>query len=328
MMPKQCILSEVEMPQVLHRWIDVRKVFQESMRTGQDAGLLKMCQALGIRFVGQAHSGIADARNIARVALVLIQEYPALLLSTSQIKGLKVSEEGAEEVDAIGGMFGANSGQASFEEKREKTVCARIALLGATEPDEKKLEADLRNMKLSRDEVRRVLHHVRLLGRIPDPDSPGELRRYRAVLGDEMVKLQLSMEAAWAASLEEIDAEGASGGEGNKHGWTAGARHGDVSLEQVRKVQEAMRKLPALRAGSAPLVDGKWLLQQAGAQPGKVIGKIKQLLHYSQVDRDLPDFAAVEKVLKEELTLGGTMDKRLLEARLNSLPRLQWPPNP
>ncbi|KAJ1496420.1 ribonuclease H-like domain-containing protein, partial [Baffinella frigidus] len=92
MMPKQCILSEVEMPQVLHRWIDVRKVFQESMRTGQDAGLLKMCQALGIRFVGQAHSGIADARNIARVALVLIQEYPALLLSTSQIKGLKVSE--------------------------------------------------------------------------------------------------------------------------------------------------------------------------------------------------------------------------------------------
>jgi len=184
MMPKQCVLSGVEMPPLLHRWVDVRQVFAACLNT-HTPGLLKMCQALGVRFVGQAHSGIADARNIARVALTLLQDYPAVLAPTSQIKGLEALEQ-SEEVVPVAGLHGASNGQASFEARREQTVCARMALLAATEPDEKALEAALRNMKLSRDEVKRVLHHARLLGHIPDPANAGELRRYRAVLGDEV----------------------------------------------------------------------------------------------------------------------------------------------
>ena len=56
--------------------------------------LLSMCTALNVRFIGKSHSGIDDARNIARCALVLIQEHGIVLSATSQVKGLDSSQGG------------------------------------------------------------------------------------------------------------------------------------------------------------------------------------------------------------------------------------------
>ena len=79
--------------------------------------------------------------------------------------------------------------------------------------------------------------HVKLLGSLPHPRSPGELRRYRAILGSQLVKIQvqfisspsssysspcvvtpvqLKLEAAWAAADEtdEKEKKMVSGGAG------------------------------------------------------------------------------------------------------------------
>eukprot|EP00960_Hanusia_phi_P019146 564476-Hanusia_phi.AAC.5 len=120
MLPRQCELAEVPQPPVLQRWVDVRRVFSETLKTGSkvsqgaagesDAGEKESRSGKGKRVeegregeeddggrrkksgekaekeedceeerrrrlteLAQAHSGICDARNIARVGLVLMQ---------------------------------------------------------------------------------------------------------------------------------------------------------------------------------------------------------------------------------------------------------------
>ena len=80
-------MSQVPQPPFLSRWVDLRKVFSDAMDL-QAKTLLSMCTALNVRFIGKSHSGIDDARNIARCALVLIQEHGVVLSATSQVKGL------------------------------------------------------------------------------------------------------------------------------------------------------------------------------------------------------------------------------------------------
>jgi len=96
----------------------------------------------------------------------------------------------------------------------------------------------------------------------------------------QLAQLQLALEAAWAAAREEADAERAAGGgradvDGPASEYAGGARRGAVSSARVAAVQAALAQLPPLRAGSEPLVDGKWLLAQEGARPGKLIGRVK-----------------------------------------------------
>ncbi len=80
--------------------------------------------------------------------------------------------------------------------------------------------------------------HVQLLGNLPSSVVPGELRRYRAVLGPKLLPIQLNLERAWAAAK----AEGEQG----------------ATVEEVEEVRRALQDLPPLRSPSReePIVDG------------------------------------------------------------------------
>ena len=83
-----------------------------------------------------------------------------------------------------------------------------------------------------------------------DPSVPGELRRYRAVLGSQLLDLQLRVERAWA--------EAEDGGEGG------GDEARRLAVKRVADVEEAYIALGPLRSpnGVEPLISGKWLMDQ------------------------------------------------------------------
>ena len=72
-MKMQCHLSSLEFPQWAKKWINIRKIFS-NFYDCKRCGIKKMLENLEYEFEGQPHSGIDDARNIARVALRLLHD--------------------------------------------------------------------------------------------------------------------------------------------------------------------------------------------------------------------------------------------------------------
>lgn len=69
----QCVLAKITFPPYATKWLDVRKLFSSFYRvpSGNISGML---ENLGLRFEGREHSGIDDAKNIARVLVQLIKD--------------------------------------------------------------------------------------------------------------------------------------------------------------------------------------------------------------------------------------------------------------
>eukprot|EP00057_Strongylocentrotus_purpuratus_P034724 XP_796324.3 PREDICTED: 3'-5' exoribonuclease 1 [Strongylocentrotus purpuratus] len=69
----QCLVSEIPYPQYAKEWVNISKVFANLYKTKR-LPLRAMLDSTGLAFIGQPHRGIDDARNIARVALQLIED--------------------------------------------------------------------------------------------------------------------------------------------------------------------------------------------------------------------------------------------------------------
>ena len=69
----QCLVSEIPYPQYAREWVNISKVFANLYKTKR-LPLRAMLDSTGLAFIGQPHRGIDDARNIARVALQLIED--------------------------------------------------------------------------------------------------------------------------------------------------------------------------------------------------------------------------------------------------------------
>ena len=69
----QCLSSNIAYPHWAKRWVNIRKVFCNAYHV-QRTGLSTMLEILGLAFEGHQHSGIDDARNIARVLAQLIND--------------------------------------------------------------------------------------------------------------------------------------------------------------------------------------------------------------------------------------------------------------
>jgi 3'-5' exoribonuclease 1 len=63
--------KEIEYPEWGKHWIDLRRRFQRSFRLDKWQNVDRMLKMLGMEFQGRPHSGIDDARNIARIASAL-----------------------------------------------------------------------------------------------------------------------------------------------------------------------------------------------------------------------------------------------------------------
>lgn len=80
----ECRDKHIKIPSIFRRWINVKLVFQEYLNSKQVSGKTKrsapqlgmagMLDELGIKLVGHHHSGIDDARNIARIVAALLKK--------------------------------------------------------------------------------------------------------------------------------------------------------------------------------------------------------------------------------------------------------------
>ena len=138
----------------------------------------------------------------------------------------------------------------------ENTFACRLVLLASKTPHERwrRLEHDLRALKLSNQERGLVMNLHRLLGHLPSDIS--EYRLYRADV-DGLIGTHLAIEDV----LNPI---------------------------QVENVRESLAILEPLQAGNEPLVDGHLLATVSGLSPGRRLGRLKEWLFRIQVEQDLP----------------------------------------
>ncbi|XP_034245299.1 3'-5' exoribonuclease 1-like [Thrips palmi] len=74
----QCKVAGVEYPSWAKRWLNIRKAFRNYYKKKMHYNLKGMLETLGMEFEGRPHCGLDDARNIARILLVLIEEHTPL----------------------------------------------------------------------------------------------------------------------------------------------------------------------------------------------------------------------------------------------------------
>uniref|UniRef100_A0A8C4R751 Exoribonuclease 1 n=1 Tax=Eptatretus burgeri TaxID=7764 RepID=A0A8C4R751_EPTBU len=103
---QQCKLSSLKFPTFARRWINVRKSFSRFAKVPKNTVQLKcMLEKFGLQFEGRPHSGLDDAKNIARIALELadrgMQLLPNEALEMDKDLGRIVSLQGAEQLQPV-----------------------------------------------------------------------------------------------------------------------------------------------------------------------------------------------------------------------------------
>ena len=73
---KEAGVKNVKLPSYLKRWINIKKVFpaQKYKWKKSIGGMTDMLKVLGLKLDGRHHSGIDDARNIAKCVLKLMKD--------------------------------------------------------------------------------------------------------------------------------------------------------------------------------------------------------------------------------------------------------------
>ncbi|XP_033126247.1 3'-5' exoribonuclease 1-like [Anneissia japonica] len=69
----QCHLSQIPFPKYCRRWVNVCKAMSNFYRLPR-MNLKKMLNAHQLMFEGRPHRGISDAKNIARIAIILMED--------------------------------------------------------------------------------------------------------------------------------------------------------------------------------------------------------------------------------------------------------------
>ncbi|KFM63747.1 ERI1 exoribonuclease 3, partial [Stegodyphus mimosarum] len=67
LLPVQCKLSGIDVPEFMKQWINVKRSFCEVSPYTWPDNLTAMVKLCGLEHVGELHSGLDDAINIARV---------------------------------------------------------------------------------------------------------------------------------------------------------------------------------------------------------------------------------------------------------------------
>lgn len=74
----------IQFPKWAQRWIDIRLKFKYSFGLESWIGVESMLEYLGLEFKGRPHSGIDDARNIARIVRAVHQKYRKGVIKTNR----------------------------------------------------------------------------------------------------------------------------------------------------------------------------------------------------------------------------------------------------
>lgn len=74
----QCLLSNLRMPHMFRNFVNIKKTYKENfnlVKGNGKSGIENMLDGLGLSFVGNKHSGLDDARNIAQIVIHLMHHY-------------------------------------------------------------------------------------------------------------------------------------------------------------------------------------------------------------------------------------------------------------
>lgn len=69
---KECARKKIQKPSYFQQWIDVRKIYMKQY-LHKPASFGKALEHVGLKFEGQPHSGLDDARNLARMVYKMRQ---------------------------------------------------------------------------------------------------------------------------------------------------------------------------------------------------------------------------------------------------------------
>ncbi|KAG1659349.1 3'-5' exoribonuclease 1 [Nymphon striatum] len=70
----QCKLCKIPVPKYAKQWINIRKSFRNLYNCEILKGITSMLDALGLAFEGRQHSGLDDSKNIARIAINILDD--------------------------------------------------------------------------------------------------------------------------------------------------------------------------------------------------------------------------------------------------------------
>ena len=84
MLPNQCQLSEVQIPEYFDQWINIKKSYHVAKKTFPRS-LEAMIKGLNLVFQGRQHSGIDDSTNIARIVRILAEKGHVFVNTSSRV---------------------------------------------------------------------------------------------------------------------------------------------------------------------------------------------------------------------------------------------------
>lgn len=88
----QCRLSRIRYPHFAKKWINIRKSYGNFYKVPRtQTKLSTMLEKLGLQYEGRPHSGLDDSRNIARIALRMLQDGCQLLANERMHAGQLLS---------------------------------------------------------------------------------------------------------------------------------------------------------------------------------------------------------------------------------------------
>ena len=110
-LPEQCALSGIPVPSYANKWINLRKHWYRYYKFTPDQPVTfeVLLEKLGMSFDGRPHSGIDDARNIAKLLVKMVHDglearvnddserHKRLRMNKNQRQGGKVGEENGIE---------------------------------------------------------------------------------------------------------------------------------------------------------------------------------------------------------------------------------------
>jgi len=103
MLPRQCALSGMHVPDRFRKWLNIKNLFHVAMkRPGK--GMLNMLNGLGLKLQGRHHSGLDDSRNIAAILKALLLKGAVVdesMLSSSAQAGPLHKSEGKGKGDKM-----------------------------------------------------------------------------------------------------------------------------------------------------------------------------------------------------------------------------------
>lgn len=76
----QCDLSHTPFPDFGKKWINIKKTFSKHYKT-KKYSLNSMLELLGMEFEGKMHCGLDDARNIAKIAIHLLEDRATVVVN-------------------------------------------------------------------------------------------------------------------------------------------------------------------------------------------------------------------------------------------------------